>query len=139
MAKQIADVTHLVFPDCEGRPTVEISVLGRRFRVLIHALEASPVDYLNALSSATMRDSYPPWRCVCCGRETETHYNLWTPLVDVLCDSCRRNGDGVPRRCPYCGQPLVKLLPVDVAGSLRYVVVCPLHHCYMIPNEEASE
>ena len=130
-------VIDLVPPSEARRPTREITVLGRRYRVLVHALEAIPYDYSSAWTSAAMRDSHLPWRCCVCGREVEDRYPIWTPVELVLCRVCQRKSDTVPTHCVFCHQPLVRLLPLDVAGSLMFVKVCPLHHVYVVVDKEA--
>lgn len=136
MGKKREKIIDLVPASEIGRPTVVIEVCGQRWRVLEHALEAIPFDYMTAWTSAVMRDSHSPWRCYRCGAVTEFHYSAWTSVVDVLCDTCREAGDDEPRHCTYCHQPLIALLPMDVAGKLKMLMVCPLHHVHVVVDGE---
>lgn len=138
--KKKDEINDLVPPDgCEGRPTVVIEVCGQSWRVLRHAVEAIPFDYMNALTSAPMRDSHLPWLCSSCGAVTEFHYSAWTSVVDILCEACREAGYDEPRHCTYCHQPLVPLLPLNIGGKLKMLMVCPLHHVYVVVDKEAQE
>ncbi len=136
--KEVIDLT--THPELRGRDTVIIEVGGRLWRVLKHALETRPGEYINAwIGVGIVSFDGHPWRCCRCGQETEEHYSVWTSIADVLCDACREAGGGVPRHCAYCHQPLVPLLPFEVAGSQRIVLACPLHHCFAIVEEEETE
>lgn len=130
-------IIDLIPPFCEGEPVEVIKVAGRRWRVLRHAVETGPGEYVSAwIFEGRKNTNQYPWRCSRCGGEVEDHYSIWTPLPDVLCAACREAGGRVPRSCAYCWQPLVNLLPIVVAGELRMVRVCPLHHVFAVTSWE---
>lgn len=139
MGKKRDKIIDLVPASEQGRPTVVTEVCGRLWRVLVHAVEAEPIEYLTCYSGAGLRNTGGhPWLCSSCGTRTEDRYSVYTPMADVLCRTCRDAGEGIPRYCCYCHQPLVPLLPIEVGGSIRLVRVCPLHHCFHVGEMEAT-
>jgi hypothetical protein len=134
-------IIDLIPDQCEGRSVETIKVGGRKWRVLAHSLEARPVEYLTCYTAVGWSNNEGgPWRCSNCGAEVEdVVYPIWTLIYDVLCHTCREQGNTVPRHCVYCNQRLRDLLPLDYGAGLKMLRCCPLHHCFAIVPWEGVE
>jgi hypothetical protein len=129
-------VIDLATPADKGQPSLVIEVGGRKYRILGHAVETSPREYVSGWTLPFTTGA--PIRCVRCGKLVEDTYSTWSRIEAVTCRACRdcRTEGAIKPRCTYCGTPLVLLLPIVNPDGVWWVWVCGWHHTYIVTRSE---